>query len=317
MTRDKRIVFMGTPQFAVESLKHVNESGYHIVGVVCPPDKPAGRGHKLQSCEVKKYALSQNLNVLQPLKLKNPDFLAELEALKADLFIVVAFRMLPKEVWNLPKYGTFNIHGSLLPQYRGAAPINWALINGETKTGVTSFFIDEKIDTGATLLYKECAINEEDSAGIVHDKLMLLGAALATETCDAIFSNTIQAKIQAENGFLKEAPKLFKANCRIDWHKSAQEIHNHIRGLSPYPVAWTLFNQPNSTEVIIKLHKSSYTLCEHQNEPGFIKATKSDLKIFTKDGFINVLEIQAPGKKKMDCRSFLNGFTLSDEHKAC
>jgi len=317
MTRDKRIVFMGTPQFAVESLKHVNESGYHIVGVVCPPDKPAGRGHKLQSCEVKKYALSQNLNVLQPLKLKNPDFLAELEALKADLFIVVAFRMLPKEVWNLPKYGTFNIHGSLLPQYRGAAPINWALINGETKTGVTSFFIDEKIDTGATLLYKECAINEEDSAGIVHDKLMLLGAALATETCDAIFSNTIQAKIQAENGFLKEAPKLFKANCRIDWHKSAQEIHNHIRGLSPYPVAWTLFNQPNSTEVIIKLHKSSYTLCEHQNEPGFIKATKSDLKIFTKDGFINVLEIQAPGKKNMDCRSFLNGFTLSDEHKAC
>ena len=317
MTRDKRIVFMGTPQFAVESLKHVNESGYHIVGVVCPPDKPAGRGHKLQSCEVKKYALSQNLNVLQPLKLKNPDFLAELEALKADLFIVVAFRMLPKEVWNLPKYGTFNIHGSLLPQYRGAAPINWALINGETKTGVTSFFIDEKIDTGATLLYKECAINEEDSAGIVHDKLMLLGAALATETCDAIFSNTIQAKIQAENRFLKEAPKLFKANCRIDWHKSAQEIHNHIRGLSPYPVAWTLFNQPNSTEVIIKLHKSSYTLCEHQNEPGFIKATKSDLKIFTKDGFINVLEIQAPGKKKMDCRSFLNGFTLSDEHKAC
>jgi len=317
MTRDKRIVFMGTPQFAVESLKHVNESGYHIVGVVCPPDKPAGRGHKLQSCEVKKYALSQNLNVLQPLKLKNPDFLAELEALKADLFIVVAFRMLPKEVWNLPKYGTFNIHGSLLPQYRGAAPINWALINGETKTGVTSFFIDEKIDTGATLLYKECAINEEDSAGIVHDKLMLLGAALATETCDAIFSNTIQAKIQAENGFLKEAPKLFKANCRIDWHKSAQEIHNHIRGLSPYPVAWTLFNQPNSTEVIIKLHKSSYTLCEHQNEPGSIKATKSDLKIFTKDGFINVLEIQAPGKKKMDCRSFLNGFTLSDEHKAC
>jgi len=317
MTRDKRIVFMGTPQFAVESLKHVNESGYHIVGVVCPPDKPAGRGHKLQSCEVKKYALSQNLNVLQPLKLKNPDFLAELEALKADLFIVVAFRMLPKEVWNLPKYGTFNIHGSLLPQYRGAAPINWALINGETKTGVTSFFIDEKIDTGATLLYKECAISEEDSAGIVHDKLMLLGAALATETCDAIFSNTIQAKIQADNGFLKEAPKLFKANCRIDWHKSAQEIHNHIRGLSPYPVAWTLFNQPNSTEVIIKLHKSSYTLCEHQNEPGFIKATKSDLKIFTKDGFINVLEIQAPGKKKMDCRSFLNGFTLSDEHKAC
>ena len=316
MNRDKRIVFMGTPQFAVESLKHVFESGYHVVGVVCPPDKPAGRGHKLQSCEVKKYALSQNLNVLQPLKLKNPDFLAELEALKADLFIVVAFRMLPKEVWKLPKYGTFNIHGSLLPQYRGAAPINWALINGETKTGVTSFFIDEKIDTGATLLSKECAIDKDDTAGIVHDKLMLLGAALATETCDAIFSNTVQAKMQADSKQLKEAPKLFKANCRIDWHKSAQEIHNHIRGLSPYPVAWTLFTQPNSSEIVIKLHKSSYTLCEHQNEPGIIKATKSDLQIFTKDGFINVLEIQAPGKKKMDCRSFLNGFALSDEYKA-
>ena len=199
----------------------------------------------------------------------------------------------------------------MLPQYRGAAPINWALINGETKTGVTSFFIDEKIDTGATLLYKECAIDKDDTAGIVHDKLMLLGAALATETCDAIFSNTIQAKIQADNEQLKEAPKLFKANCRIDWHKSAQEIHNHIRGLSPYPVAWTLLTQPNSTEIVIKLHKSSYTLCEHQNEPGFIKATKSDLQIFTKDGFINVLEIQTSGKKRMPISAFLNGIDIN------
>ncbi|MEZ7924547.1 MAG: methionyl-tRNA formyltransferase, partial [Flavobacteriales bacterium] len=210
MSRDKKIVFMGTPQFAVESLKHIHESGYNVVGVICPPDRPAGRGHKLQSCDVKKYAVSQNLNILQPEKLKNPSFLADLKLLEADLFIVVAFRMLPKEVWSMPKYGTFNIHGSLLPQYRGAAPINWAIINGETKTGVTSFFIDEKIDTGATLLYKECEIGENENVGAIHDRLMSLGAKLATETCDAIFTNSVSPKIQKESTELKEAPKLFK-----------------------------------------------------------------------------------------------------------
>jgi len=317
MSRDKKIVFMGTPQFAVESLKHIHESGYEVVGVICPPDRPAGRGHKLQACDVKKYAKSENLNILQPEKLKNPDFLKELKALEADLFIVVAFRMLPKEVWSMPKYGTFNIHGSLLPQYRGAAPINWAIMNGETKTGVTSFFIDEKIDTGATLLYKECTIEINDSVGIVHDKLMLIGAELATETCDAIFRNNVVPEIQIESSSLKEAPKLFKDNCRINWTKDTFTIHNHIRGLSPYPVAWTTFTNLTNDDLIIKIHKSTHTICEHTKDVGFIETSKSELKIYTKNGHINILEIQAPGKKKMDIRSFLNGYSLATDYKAC
>jgi len=317
MNSEKKIVFMGTPQFAVESLKNVHESGYTIVGVICPPDRPAGRGHKLKACDVKKYALSQNFNILQPEKLKNADFLNELKSLEADLFIIVAFRMLPKEVWSMPKYGTFNIHGSLLPQYRGAAPINWAIINGETKTGVTSFFIDEKIDTGATLLYKECEIGENDNVGDIHDKLMVLGAELATETCNAIFSNNVKPEIQEESSELKEAPKLFKDNCRIDWTKDTFSIHNHIRGLSPYPVAWTKFTQEGLEDLIMKIHKSNHTICEHEKEIADIEFCKTDLKIYTIDGYISVIEIQAPGKKKMDIKSFLNGYTISSDCKAC
>ena len=317
MTRDKKIVFMGTPQFAVASLKHIHESGYQVVSVVCPPDRPAGRGHKLQACDVKKYALSQNLNILQPEKLKNLNFLNELKALEADLFIIVAFRMLPKEVWTLPKCGTFNIHGSLLPQYRGAAPINWAIINGETKTGVTSFFIDEKIDTGATLLYKECEIGVNETVGDVHDKLMHLGAELATETCDAIFAHSIEAKTQKENKSLKEAPKLFKDNCRIDWSKGALAIHNHVRGLSPYPVAWTIFTHPTMEDVTVKIHKGAFTIGRHTKQIGTIEATKTELKIYTTDGYLSVIEIQTPGKKKMEIQSFLNGNSLDAEHKAC
>lgn len=306
---------MGTPQFAVASLKNVHESGYKVVGVICPPDRPAGRGHKLQACDVKKYALSQNLNILQPEKLKNPEFLSKLKELEADLFIIVAFRMLPKEVWSLPKYGTFNIHGSLLPQYRGAAPINWAIINGETKTGVTSFFIDEKIDTGATLLYKECEIGENETVGEIHDRLMTLGAELATQTCDSIFNQSITPQKQKETSNLKEAPKLFKDNCQIDWTKTTIEIHNHIRGLSPYPVAWTTFIS-NHTEQIIKIHKASYTIIEHGKEITLIETDKKHLNIYTKDGIISVLEIQAQGKKKMDIKSFLNGIQIEDNSKA-
>jgi len=317
MNRDKNIVFMGTPQFAVESLKNIHESGYNIVGVVCPPDKPAGRGHKLQACDVKKYAISQNLNVLQPKKLKSPEFLSELQSLNADLFVVVAFRMLPKEVWSMPQYGTFNIHGSLLPQYRGAAPINWAVMNGETKTGVTSFFIDENIDTGATLLSKECEIDSNETVGDVHDKLMLLGAELATETCDAIFNDTIEAKTQLESTDLKKAPKLFKNNCKIDWSKSTIEIHNHIRGLSPYPAAWTTFIQSEDDPQTIKIYKASYTLIDHNKEIAEIQVGKKDLKIYTKDGYISILKIQIPGKKKMDIQSFLNGINIKSYKKAC
>jgi len=317
MNRDKNIVFMGTPQFAVESLKNIHESGYNIVGVVCPPDKPAGRGHKLQACDVKKYAVSQNLNVLQPKKLKSPEFLSELQSLNADLFVVVAFRMLPKEVWSMPQYGTFNIHGSLLPQYRGAAPINWAVMNGETKTGVTSFFIDENIDTGATLLSEECEIDSNETVGDVHDKLMMLGAELATKTCDAIFNDTIEAKTQLESTNLKKAPKLFKNNCKIDWSKSTIEIHNHIRGLSPYPSAWTTFIRSEEEPQTIKIYNASYTLIDHDREIAEIQADKKDLKIYTKDGYISILKIQVPGKNKMDIQSFLNGINIKSYKKAC
>ena len=317
MNRNKKIVFMGTAQFAVESLKNVHDSGYTIVGVICPPDRPAGRGHNLKACDVKNYALTQNFNILQPEKLKNPDFLNDLRALEADLFIVVAFRMLPKEVWSMPKYGTFNIHGSLLPQYRGAAPINWAIMNGETKTGVTSFFIDEKIDTGATLLYKDCVIDINNTVGDIHDKLMLLGAELATETCDAIFSNNVKPEIQVESTSLKEAPKLFKDNCKIDWTKDTFSIHNHIRGLSPYPVAWTHFVQEEKKDLIMKIHKSTHSICKHNKNISEIEFDKSELKIYTIDGYISVLEIQAPGKNKMDIKSFLNGYSLDQDIKAC
>tara|TARA_Y100000385_G_scaffold183583_1_gene189607 strand:+ start:1708 stop:2658 length:951 start_codon:yes stop_codon:yes gene_type:complete len=314
MNRDKRIIFMGTPQFAVEALKKMHESNHQIVGVVCPPDKPSGRGHKLKSCDVKQYALSQNLNVLQPDKLKCTKFLSELKSLNADLFIVVAFRMLPKEVWSIPKYGTFNIHASLLPQYRGAAPINWALINGEKKTGVTSFLIDEKIDTGAILLYKECEIGINENVGELHNRLMLMGAELTIETCEGIFNNKIKPRRQQNTSKLKNAPKLFKNNCKIDWSKSSIEIYNHIRGLSPYPVAWTNIISNNDSK-IIKIYSADFTLIHHKKEIAEIDIDKNNFRIYTKDGFISIVEIQIAGKRKMDIQSFLNGINMSNYKK--
>ena len=305
---------MGTPQFAVEALKKMNESNHKIVGVVCPPDKPSGRGHKLKSCDVKQYALSQNLNVLQPDKLKCTKFLSELKGLNADLFIVVAFRMLPKEVWSIPKYGTFNIHASLLPQYRGAAPINWALINGEKKTGVTSFLIDEKIDTGAILLYKECEIGINENVGELHNRLMLMGAELTIETCEGIFNNKIKPRRQQNTSELKNAPKLFKSNCKIDWSKSSIEIYNHIRGLSPYPVAWTNIISNNDSK-IIKIYSADFTLIHHKKEIAEIDIDKNNFRIYTKDGFISIVEIQIAGKRKMDIQSFLNGINMSNYKK--
>lgn len=305
---------MGTPQFAVEALKKMHESNHQIVGVVCPPDKPSGRGHKLKSCDVKQYALSQNLNVLQPDKLKCTKFLSELKSLNADLFIVVAFRMLPKEVWSIPKYGTFNIHASLLPQYRGAAPINWALINGEKKTGVTSFLIDEKIDTGAILLYKECEIGINENVGELHNRLMLMGAELTIETCEGIFNNKIKPRRQQNTSELKNAPKLFKSNCKIDWSKSSIEIYNHIRGLSPYPVAWTNIISNNDSK-IIKIYSADFTLIHHKKEIAEIDIDKNNFRIYTKDGFISIVEIQIAGKRKMDIQSFLNGINMSNYKK--
>ena len=301
---------MGTPQFAVEALKKLHESNHQIVGVVCPPDKPVGRGHKLKSCQVKQYAVSQNLNVLQPEKLKSPQFISKLTNLNADLFIVVAFRMLPKEVWSIPKYGTFNIHASLLPQYRGAAPINWALINGEKKTGVTSFLIDEQIDTGAILLQKDCEIRENENVGELHDRLMLMGAELTIETCEGIFNNTINPRVQQNSFELKNAPKLFKSDCKIDWSKSSLEIYNHVRGLSPYPVAWTNIISDSESKTI-KIFNAYYELLKHKKEITEIVINKNNFKIYTKDGVINILEIQIAGKRKMDIKSFLNGNDLS------
>ena len=302
---------MGTPQFAVEALKKIHESNYQIVSVVCPPDKPGGRGQKLKSCEVKQYAVSQNLKVLQPEKLKSPKFLSKLKNLNADLFIVVAFRMLPKEVWSIPKYGTFNIHASLLPQYRGAAPINWALINGEKKTGVTSFLIDEQIDTGAILLHKDCEIRKNENVGELHDRLMLMGAELTIETCEGIFNNKIEPKVQQNTTELKNAPKLFKSDCKIDWSKSSLEIYNQIRGLSPYPVAWTNIISNNESKTI-KIFNAEYELLKHKKEITEIDISKNSFKIYTKDGVINILEIQIAGKRKMDIKSFLNGINLSN-----
>ena len=301
---------MGTPKFAVEALKKLHESNYQIVSVVCPPDKPSGRGHKLKSCQVKQYAVSKNLNVLQPEKLKSSKFLNDLKNLNADLFIVVAFRVLPKEVWSIPKYGTFNIHASLLPQYRGAAPINWALINGEKKTGVTSFLIDEQIDTGAILLHKDCEIKKNENVGELNERLMLMGAELTIETCEGIFNNTIKPRVQQNSSELKNAPKIFKSDCKIDWSKSSLEIYNHIRGLSPYPVAWTNIISNNESKTI-KIFSADYELLKHKKEITKIDINKNSFKIYTKDGIINILEIQIAGKRKMDIKSFLNGINLS------
>ena len=314
MNRDKTIIFMGTPQFAVEALKKMHESNHQIVGVVCPPDKPSGRGQKLKSCDVKQYALSQNLNVLQPERLKCAKFISELKSLNADLFIVVAFRMLPKEVWSIPQYGTFNIHASLLPQYRGAAPINWALINGENKTGVTSFLIDEKIDTGEILLYKECEIGINENVGELHNRLMHLGAELTIETCEGIFNKKIKPRRQDNSSELKYAPKLFKCDCKIDWSKSSIEIYNHIRGLSPYPVAWTNIISNNDSKTI-KIYSADFTIIHHNKEIAEIDIDKNNFKIYTKDGFISILEIQMAGKRKMDIQSFLNGINMCNYKK--
>ena len=247
--RDLRIVFMGTPEFAVTSLGKILDSGYQVVGVITAPDKPAGRGRKLTQSAVKKFALEKGLNVLQPTKLKDAGFLESLEALGANLFVVVAFRMLPEAVWKMPLYGTFNLHASLLPQYRGAAPINWAVINGEKETGITTFFINERIDTGEMILQERTEIGETETAGQLHDRLMVLGAGLVTKTIDLIAADKVKTEVQPESDELKPAPKIHKETCRVDWQKDARSIINLIRGLSPYPGAWsTLYNGSHKTD---------------------------------------------------------------------
>ena len=311
-----RIVFMGTPEFAVGILDTILKNNYEIVGVITAADKPAGRGQKIKYSAVKEYALEHNLTLLQPTNLKDEDFLSELKALNANLQIIVAFRMLPKVVWEMPKYGTFNLHASLLPNYRGAAPINWAIINGETKTGVTTFYIDDKIDTGAMILSSEIEIDEEENAGQLHDRLMVLGSETVLKTLQLIEAGNVVPKIQENNDEIKTAYKLDKDNCKLDWRQSAREIHNLIRGLSPYPVAWCYFKD-NEQEWSVKIYESKIIYKEHSEPIGKIIATKKELKIAVAGGFIQILSLQFPGKKKMNASELLNGMSFSEKAGVC
>lgn len=312
--RDLRIVFMGTPHFAVTTLEALVEEGYTIVGVITAPDKPAGRGRKIQQSAVKDYALSKGLYVMQPTNLKEEAFLKELKSLHANLQIVVAFRMLPKLVWEMPEYGTFNLHASLLPNYRGAAPINWAIINGEKKTGVTTFFIDEKIDTGEMILQEEVAIHKDETAGDLHDKLMRLGAENVLKTVSLIKNNQVNTKKQKGNRDLKTAYKIYKDTCKIDWTKDINTIYNLIRGLSPYPMAWSLLNN-NGSELTLKIIRAEILLEYHKLTIGTIISDKNEAKVAVKDGFINLKEIQLPGKRKMHIKDLLNGYEFKKDAK--
>ncbi|WP_233901007.1 methionyl-tRNA formyltransferase [Tenacibaculum piscium] len=312
--RDLRIVFMGTPDFAVTILKHLIEHNYTVVGVITAPDKPAGRGRKLNESAVKKYALSQDLPILQPTNLKNEAFQTALKNWNANLQIVVAFRMLPKSVWAMPEFGTFNLHASLLPDYRGAAPINWAIINGETKTGVSTFFIDDKIDTGEIILQESVEIKEDEIVGELHDKLMYLGANLVAKTLDLIAKGTVKTTKQPELEE-KTAYKLFTDTCKIDWSKSLTDIYNHIRGLNPYPAAWTTI-QNGETEISAKIYGVTKEFTSHNLANGKIVASKKELKIAVKDGYLIIEQLKISGKKLMDAKSLLNGFHFNEDAKA-
>lgn len=308
--KDLRIVFMGTPDFAVTILDRLIEENYNIVGVITAPDKPAGRGRKLNESSVKKYAREKKLFILQPTNLKDEAFIDQLSSLKPNLQIVVAFRMLPKKVWSLPKLGTFNLHASLLPDYRGAAPIHWAIINGETKTGVTTFFIDDKIDTGEIILKEEIAINNNETVGTLHDKLMHLGANLVVKTVNSIANGNISTTPQPALEE-KSAPKLTSENTRIDWSLPIDDIYNKIRGLNPFPAAWTLIKN-DSEEILTKIYDIEKVKESHNYEIGKIITTKKELMIAVTNGFIKVNEIQLSGKRKMDTKSLLNGFSLTE-----
>ena len=310
-----KIVFMGTPDFAVGILDAIYQKNYTIVGVITAADKPAGRGQKIQYSAVKQYALEKGLNLLQPANLKDEAFISELKSLDANLQVVVAFRMLPEVVWRMPKLGTFNLHASLLPQYRGAAPINWAVINGEEKTGVTTFFIDDKIDTGAMILRAETEIGTEESAGELHDRLMALGKDTVIKTLTLIEHGNVQTTIQPQDDDVKTAYKLNKDNCKIDWTKPGIEIFNLIRGLSPYPAAWT-FIKDNGQEWSVKIYSSKFTAEEHSYSTGRILCDKKEIKVAVKDGFVVILSLQLPGRKKMTVKELLNGTAFSDNAKA-
>ena len=306
-----RIIYMGTPDFAVESLRALVEGGYNVVAVVTMPDKPAGRGHQLQYSAVKQYALSVGLPLLQPERLKDESFLQELRSYSADLQIVVAFRMLPEVVWNMPRLGTFNLHASLLPQYRGAAPINWAVMNGDSETGATTFMLQHEIDTGNIILQERISIADDENVGSVHDRLMMMGANLVTRTVDTIIDAENQGvalpTIPQNNDIeLRQAPKIFKDTCAIDFSRPAQQVYNHIRGLSPYPAAW--INQMPATHPLAELLKGAKVYKAAVTQ---LSEQKGHIIVPCADGYIDILELQLPGKKRMDAPALLNGLKNS------
>lgn len=321
MQTDFRIVFMGTPEFAVASLKALIDSGLNVVAVVTAPDKPAGRGQKMQESDVKQYAKSVNLPILQPEKLKDPAFIKQLKSYNADLNVVVAFRMLPEVVWSMPHLGTINLHASLLPQYRGAAPINWAIINGDKKTGATTFFIEKEIDTGKIIHTTEIEISEGDSAGTLHDKLIAQGAALLVKTVLAIkaenYPQIDQSSALPAGTILKSAPKIFKETCKINWNADIEYIYNFIRGLSPYPTAWTTFEHKLSKETITaKVFETSKELTHHSLLPGsLLSDEKSYLKVAVTGGYISIKTLQLEGKKRLGIEEFLRGFKNISSYK--
>ncbi|MBR6036627.1 MAG: methionyl-tRNA formyltransferase [Bacteroidaceae bacterium] len=308
---DLRIVYMGTPDFAVESLRALIEGGYNVVAVVTMPDKPVGRhGSVLQPSPVKQYALEHGLKVMQPEKLKDPAFVEELRSLKADLQIVVAFRMLPEIVWSMPPLGTFNAHASLLPKYRGAAPINWAIINGETETGITTFFLKHEIDTGDIIQQVRIPIADTDNVEVVHDKLMLLSGQLVTQTIDNILAGTVTSipQDQIKDIPLTPAPKIFRDTCRIDWNQPTKRIYDFIRGLSPYPAAWTTLDGKS-----VKIYEAEKEIATPSCEPGTIVSDgKKTLKVATADGWLNIKTLQLEGKKRMPVSDLLRGLKIQE-----
>ncbi len=311
---------MGTPEFAVQSLDILLKNNYNIVGVITSPDKPAGRGQQIQQSAVKKYAVEKGITILQPEKLKDETFLNQLRELKADLQIVVAFRMLPDVVWNMPPMGTINLHGSLLPQYRGAAPINWAIINGEKETGVSTFFLQHEIDTGKIIFQEKTSIDENDDAETIHDKLMNMGAHLILKTVQAIEINNYpqmeQAILIGENEKINTAPKIFKEDSLINWNKKVDDIYNFIRGLSPYPTAFTTLCSPANVNILLKVFKCEKEKKQHSEPIGSISTdSKSFLKIACSDGYLSIIDLQLAGKKRMPVSDFLRGFPINTKWK--
>jgi methionyl-tRNA formyltransferase len=319
---DLRIVFMGTPEFAVPSLRQILAAGYNVVGVITAPDKPSGRGKRVKVSAVKQFAIEKKLRLLQPENLKDEGFIEELRELKANLQVVVAFRMLPEQVWAMPPLGTFNLHASLLPQYRGAAPINHAIINGEKYTGLTPFFLDALIDTGKIIKQQKIQIGEDENAGSLHDRMMLAGAGLVEETIALIQNNQItaidQSKLIPSGDKLRLAPKIFKADCEIDWGQPLERIHNFVRGLSPYPAAFTHFVSPLGKELLVKVYVTTKEINSHHSESGkLITDGKNELKVQVSGGYIHILELQLSSKKRMKTVDFLRGMPLTGEWKVC